>query len=206
MDVEFLVQGVIAMLVITAPPDPVKVLIFNAAIARDGTPRLAGALRVALTVLLILGGMALVGRELLRLLGIDLNAFTVVGGIVVAGMGFEMLYAGAPSKAQGRKEEEEGPQEDSGLLMPLSIPLIAGPGAIATSITISTSRDDGWIAAVIGSAGVALVAFLSYYLLGGALSRVSAKTTSLLVRIGGLLLATIGTQMLLNGIKGFFAA
>lgn len=68
-------------------------------------------------------------------------------------MGFDMLNGGKPTRAQCREAAEEVPDEDSGLVMPLSIPLIAGPGAIVTIITI-----------------------------------------------------TIGTQMLLGGLKNFFAS
>ena len=207
MDLNFLAQAVIGLLVITAPPDPAKLIFFNSIIARKGTPRAAAALQVALVVLLVLGGAALGGAEVAELLGIDLNAFSVVGGIVVAGMGFEMLYGGGPSKAQGKDAAAAGPDEDSGLVMPLAIPLIAGPGAIVTTVTISTSHGgSGMIAALIGVAAVAALTFVSFQWLGGLLARLSPSTTALLMRLGGLLLATIGTQMLLGGLKKFFAA
>lgn len=207
MDWNFLAQSIIAMLVITAPPDPVKVLLFNSIIDRNGTPRFAGALRVATIVFLVLGGSALVGSELLELLGIDLDAFTVVGGVIVAGMGFEMLYGGSTPKPQGQKAAVEGPTEDSGLLMPLAIPLIAGPGAIATAIAISTSNaDDGPTSALIGAGAVALVAFVAFQFLGGVLAKASPGTAALLLRIGGMVLATIGVQMLMGGLKRFWAA
>ena len=49
------------------------------------------------------------GRELLDLMGINLDAFSVVGGVVIAAMGFDMLNGGAPTRAQGRSVEQEGP-------------------------------------------------------------------------------------------------
>ena len=98
-------------------------------------------MRVASIVGLVLGGAALGGAQIAGLLGIDLNAFGVVGGVVVAGMGFEMLYGGEPSKAQGKDQRSAEPDEDSGLIMPLAIPLIAGPGAIVTCVSIASSED-----------------------------------------------------------------
>lgn len=195
------------MIVITAPIDPAKIVFFNTTIERQGKSRTPSALFVSLVVLAILAGAALVGREVLGLLGIDLDAFSVVGGLVIAGMGFEMLYGGAPTKAQGAKVREEGPDEDSGLILPLATPLIAGPGAIVTIITISSmdSNPDALIAALLGALAVAIVAFVAFEWFGGIISRLPAKTTGLLVRIGGLLLATIGVQMLLGGLKNFFA-
>ena len=207
VDIQFIVQSIIAMLVITAPPDPAKILLFNSIIDRSGSSRVSAASRVSLIVLGILGGAALGGAQLAKLMGIDLNAFSVVGGIVVAGMGFEMLYGGAPSKTQGKDvRSREEPDDASGLIMPLSIPLIAGPGAIVTSVTISTSGDGaGMLAAILGSIVVAVVVFISFVWLGGMLSKLSERGTALMLRLGGMLLATIGVQMLLGGLKKFFA-
>lgn len=206
MDWNFIAKSVIAMLVITAPPDPAKLIFFNAAIARENIHRSAGALRVAFVVAFVLGIGALGGAQIAEALGIDLNAFSIVGGIVVAGMGFEMLYGGGQSKAQGQDAAKQGPDEDSGLIMPLAIPLIAGPGAIVTAVSISTSNPEhGMVGALSGVAAVAGATFISFVWLGGLLAKVPANATALLMRLGGLLLATIGTQMLLGGLKQFFA-
>ncbi len=208
MDLKFILQAVISMIVITAPPDPAKVVFFNTTIARLGRKRTPAALFVAAVVLAILVGSALFGREILGLLGINMDAFSVVGGLVIAAMGFEMLYGGAPSKAQGGTTLKEGPQDNSGLILPLATPLIAGPGAIVTIITIASTQNnpDALIAALLGAVAVALLVFVSFEWFGGAISKLSPRATALLVRIGGLLLATIGTQMLLGGLKNFFSS
>lgn len=205
MNLEQVLQSVIAMLVITAPPDPAKVLLFNSIVDENKSSRTAGALKVALIVFFILGGAGLGGAEIAELLGIDLNAFSVVGGIVVAGMGFEMLYGGKPSKTQGKNPvENPDADESNGLIMPLAIPLIAGPGAIVTAVTISSDSDMGIWVALIGAAAVGLTTFVSFRWLGGLLAKFSPRTTALMLRLGGMLLATIGTQMLLGGLKKYF--
>ena len=207
MDFNFLAQAIIGLLVITAPPDPVKLMIFNSVIDQQGIPRRSAAMRVALVVLFVLGGAALGGAQIAALMGIDLNVFSVVGGIVVAGMGFEMLYGGGPSKTQGKDAAEAGPDEASGLVMPLAIPLIAGPGAIVTTVTIATANDgSGMVAALISVGVLAAAVFISFLWFGSLLAKLSPSTTALMMRIGGLLLATIGTQMLLGGLKKFFDA
>jgi multiple antibiotic resistance protein len=207
MDWNFLIQAIVAMVVITTPPDPVKILFFNSTLERTGMARFRGALTVAGVVLLILLGAALIGRQVLELLGINLDAFSVVGGLVIASMGAEMLAGGKASRAQGEKEREQEPDSDDGLIVPLSIPLIAGPGAIVTAITITSVDESGWgiVAAVAGAAAVALLTFASMQWLGGAISKLSDRATALLLRFGGLLLTTIGVQMLLGGLKNFFA-
>lgn len=208
MDLNSVIQGVVAMLMITFPPDPAKILLFNTTIERQGKARTSSALFVALVVLAVLVGAALFGRQLLQLLGINLDAFSVVGGLIIFSMGMEMLYGGAPSKTQGAEIEAKEPQEDSGLIIPLAIPLLAGPGAIVTAISISSINDsmEPLIAALAGAVAVAIAAFVSFEWLGGLISRLSPTSTAVLVRIGGLLLATIGAQMVLGGIKKFFAA
>lgn len=203
---EIYIQAIVGMLMITAPFDPVKILFFNTALQTEDSDRRAAASRVALIVLVVLGASALIGRELLQVFGINLGAFGFVGGLIVASMGFEMLYSGGVSKAQGSDIEAKGPDEDSGLVIPLSIPLIAGPGAIATTIAIA-SRDDtmtSMVSAIVGVVAVAVVTFLSMTYLSDALSRLKPQTAQFLQRMGGLLLATIGAQLALSGIRTFY--
>lgn len=205
VDVEFMVQAIISMVVITLPMDPVKILFFNEAIESPPRNRTWAAGRVALYVALILGGTALAGRQLLDLLGVNLDAFSVVGGLIIALMGFEMLYGGGGSKTQGEDKRQAGPEEGDALLIPLTLPLVAGPGAMATTITIAASRDgEGLTAALIGAGVVTVIAFLSYALLSGLFTKVRPATMAVISRIGGLLLATIGVQMLLGGLAKFF--
>ena len=204
--VELTVQAFIAVFMIVNPVDPVKIVIFNDVIARQDLDRRRAAFQVALVTMLILVGAALVGRELLQLLGINLGAFGVVGGLVVALMGFEMLYGGVSSRTQGTKEVEEEEPEDEGLFMPLAVPLMAGPGALTTVITLTSASDD-WgvlIAVIVGVVVVSALIFLSFAYLGDVIARASPAATAMLARIGGLLLATIGTQLLLGGIRTFY--
>ena len=123
VDVEFLVQAIISMVVITLPMDPVKVMFFNEAIENPPRNRTLAAGRVALYVAIILGGAALIGQRLLDILGVNLDAFAVVGGVINALMGFEMLYGGGGSKTQGEDKRQAGPEEGDALLIPLILRL-----------------------------------------------------------------------------------
>lgn len=208
--VEIVVQATIGVFIIVNPIDPVKIVIFNEVVERDGLDRKKAALKIAALVFAILGVVAVAGRELLQLFGINLGAFGVVGGIVVAMMGFEMLYGGASSRTQGsveaRKAEETDP-EQNGLVMPLAIPLMAGPGAITTVITMSATTDDGvaLVATFVGVAVVSVLVWVGFAILGSWFSRLKPTVTAMLARIGGLLLATIGTQLVLGGIRTFYS-
>lgn len=204
---EIYIQAIIAVFMIVNPVDPVKIVIFNDVVARQRLDRRRAAFRVSLVTFVILAVVAVIGRELLQLFGINLGAFGVVGGLIVALMGFEMLYGGTSSRAQGSKEAEENEHsEENGLIMPLAVPLMAGPGAITTIITISAMRDDGTtlVAAVVAVAVVCVLVFVGFAFLGDVIARLSASTTAMLARVGGMLLATIGTQFLLGGIRNFY--
>lgn len=100
IDFHYIVQAIISMVVITTPMDPVKVLFFNQAIEDPPRKRTLAAARVAFYVFVILGGTALLGQQALNLMGIDLDAFSVVGGLIIAMMGLEMLAGGGGSRAQ----------------------------------------------------------------------------------------------------------
>lgn len=203
---EMFVQAAIAIVVIVNPVDPVKIVIFNEVVSRQGLDRRAAAARVAVLTAAILGVTAVAGREILELFGINLGAFGVVGGLIVAAMGVEMLYGGQSSRAQGTKEAEAAPPEDDGLVLPLTIPLMAGPGAITTVISVSTTSDDGSsvVAAVIAVAVVAVLVFVGFAFLSGVFGRLKASTAALVARIGGLFLATIGVQLVLGGLRTFY--
>lgn len=207
---ELYVQAALAVFMIVNPVDPVKIVIFNDVVARQGLDRRAAALKVAVITFGILGVMALIGRELLELLGINLGAFGVVGGLVVALMGFEMLYGGTSSRAQGAHEAaedvESGHTEEDGLIMPLAVPLMAGPGAITTVVTMSAMTDDGTtlVAAVVAVAIISVLVFVAFAYLGDFIARLKPSATAMLARVGGILLATIGTQLLLGGIRTFY--
>lgn len=204
---DFFLRSIVSMVVITSPFDPVKIIFFNQAISHSPRRRVRAAIKVVANVVIVLGGSALVGRPFLDLLGINLNAFSAVGGLVIALMGFEMLYGGGASKAQGEKARQQGPEEGDTLLIPLSLPLIAGPGAIATTISIAAQGDsaEGLVASLVGVGAVALSCYICFGWLGQLIEKAKPQTVVLLARIGGLLLATIGTQMMLGGLKNFFA-
>lgn len=206
-DVETVIRAIISLVVITSPFDPVKILFFNQAIANPPRSRVTSAVKVMLYVAVIIGGTALIGRQILALLDINLDAFRTVGGLIIAAMGFEMLYGGGGTQPQGEQTRKDGPTENDTLVIPLTIPLIAGPGAITTAIAISSegANHEGLLAALIGAAVVALISFVSFAWLGEGIAKMKASRMAIFARLGGLLLATIGVQMLLSGLKGFFA-
>jgi multiple antibiotic resistance protein len=127
-DVNYFVQAIVGVLVIT---DPVtRGFFFKTLTENEPDRRREYAFRIAGAVAVILGISAIAGRQILDLMGINLGAFGVAGGLVVSLMGFEMLFGGEPSRAQGGEEAHEAPDPESfegKVIVPYAMPFVAGP-------------------------------------------------------------------------------
>ena len=162
------------------------------------------AAKVALNILIILMASALVGLKVLSIFGISLDVFRVVGGMIIAYMGFDMLR-GSHTVAQA--PPETGDAGVQGSLVPLLM-FAAGPGTITAVVTLAAVHTpDGLpmtaiIAAVVG-AGVTFSALILAVRLG---SRLGRGTQATVTRFMGLIVASMGMQFVLVGLKAFLEA
>jgi multiple antibiotic resistance protein len=160
------------------------------------------AIKVALAILIILIASALIGLKVLSIFGIPLDVFRIVGGMIVAYMGFDMLR-GHQTVGQTSPADEDAAAPNS--LAPL-IMFAAGPGTITAIVTLAAVHTpDGLpvtaiIAAIVG-AGVTFAALL---LAIGVGSRIGSGTQSTVTRFMGLIVASMGMQFVLTGLKEFF--
>ena len=159
------------------------------------------AAKVALNILIILMASALVGLKVLSIFGISLDVFRVVGGMIIAYMGFDMLR-GSHTVAQA--PPDNGDASVQGSLVPLLM-FAAGPGTITAVVTLAAVHTpDGLpmtaiVAAVVG-AGVTFVALTLAVRLGPRLGRGTQATVT---RFMGLIVASMGMQFVLVGLKAF---
>jgi MarC family membrane protein len=175
-------------------------LTFTATRGEDERKRLARI--VALTVFIVLAVAVFIGESLLELIGASLPAFRVGGGLVLLLMALAMLNAQAGGVRQSRAEAQELEQGELQGVVPLAMPLLAGPGAISTSIIAVAGGSLAHQAAVV--ACIAIVCLLTWLTLRAA-HRIAARmgTTGLNVatRILGLLLAAMAVQTMAVGLK-----
>lgn len=202
--VDFYLQAIVSVLVIT---DPItRGLFFKTMTASEPERRPEYVRRITIAVAITLGVAALAGRQILDGLGIDLGAFGIAGGLVVALMGFEMLFGGEPSRAQGGREAHEEPESFEGnAIVPYAIPFVAGPGAMTLVITIasSTTGAEGTIAALVAVAVAVALLPVGHLWLANKIN-LSESAMKIATKFGGLLVATIGIQLMLNGIVSYF--
>jgi multiple antibiotic resistance protein len=189
--------------------DPfIRAVFFRMLTENEPERRREYVVKLMTTIGVLLAGSALIGKELLEAIGIDLNAFGIVGGVVLVLMGFEMLLGGEPSRAQGgeaAREEAEPESAEDQIIVPYAIPFMAGPGAITAVITIASSGSGGdgiWAALIAVAVTVALIPVGHLFFVNR--MNFSDQTMSLMTKFGGLFVATIGTQLMLAGIKGYF--
>ncbi len=206
-DFNYYLQAAVGVLVIT---DPItRGFFFKTLTENEPERRREYAFKIATAVAIILGISAVAGREILDAIGINLGAFGVAGGLVVALMGFEMLFGGEPSRAQGGEEAHEQPDPESfegQVLVPYAMPFVAGPGAITLVITIASGTSDasGALAALVAVAIAVILLPIGHLLISQKL-KFSDNAMKIATKMGGLLIATIGIQLMLSGIQTYFS-
>ena len=204
--VDLTVQATISVVLLVDPFT--RSIFFRLLTANEPERRPEYVRKLMITIAVVLGGSALVGKPLLDAIGISLDAFGIVGGVVLVLMGFEMLLGGEPSRAQGgeaAREVEEPESAENQIIVPYAIPFMAGPGAITAVITIAASGENSegiWAALIAVGVAVALLP-VGHLLLVNKMN-FKDQTMTLMTKFGGIFVATIGTQLLLNGIKGYF--
>jgi multiple antibiotic resistance protein len=149
----------------------------------------------------------LLGKVIFHLFGITLPAFQITGGILVFMIGLQMLH-GQQSKvhspvATSDKPEDAITGELSVAITPLAIPILGGPGTIATAMNFSTTGGIPGMVITIAAFAVLCVITYIFFISGQRLVRkLGDNGLSVITRLMGLILAVIGTQMVITGIGG----
>jgi multiple antibiotic resistance protein len=192
---------------LTAVLDPfLAVPIFvGVTVGRSAAGRAQLARAVTLTVFLVLAGAALFGETALQLLGTSLAAFRVGGGLVLLLMALAMLNAQVGALRQTEAEAAELEARDVSGVVPLAVPLLAGPGAISTSIIAAQAGGAAHVALIVGCIALVCALLWSMLTLAQAIGRRMGTTgLNIATRILGLLLAAIAIETMAVGLKGLF--
>ncbi len=167
----------------------------------DRTRRRAMARKASLTAWLVLSAFAVAGEYIFKMFGITLPAFEIAGGVILLLIGLDMLEAKrSPTQETSGDTEEMARKEDSGIV-PLGIPMLAGPGSITAVMVLVGQVETHWQMAAILTA-IFVTAIISYVVLGNSdkVSRMLGDTgIRILVRIMGLLLVALAVQYFVNG-------
>lgn len=195
----------IALLAIVNPLGAVPIFAALTAGAGDAERKRIARIVVA-SVLIILFVALLFGDWILRFFGITIHSFSIGGGILILLMAISMLHARVSPIAQTAEETREGESKESVAVVPLSMPLLAGPGAISTVILYAHKQNgmnhylamggDILIVGVILWGVLQLVPWITRH--------ISQTGINIFTRIMGLILAAISIEIIASGLKGIF--
>jgi multiple antibiotic resistance protein len=168
----------------------------------DARRRRKMAWKASVTALVVLSAFAIAGQYIFRMFGITLPAFEIAGGVILLLIGLDMLEAKrSPTQESSEETTEAALKEDAGIV-PLGIPMLAGPGSITSVMVLVGQAQGEWqkMAAILVS--ILITAAICYLVLGNSdrVARGLGETgVRILVRIMGLLLVALAVQYFVNG-------
>jgi multiple antibiotic resistance protein len=167
--------------------------------------RNAMAIRAVIVATLILLAFAWVGEPLLRILGIDLSSFRIAGGIMLFFIALDMVFEKRTQRREDRAQKiKETPEVEDVSIFPMAMPMIAGPGSIATVMLIM-ARAQGLEAniAVLAALLATLALMLAALLAVGPLMRLFGQNVeAVITRVLGVILAALAVQFVVDGVRG----
>lgn len=165
------------------------------------------AIRAVAIASAILVGFAAVGEAFLSALGISLDAFRIAGGIMLFLIAADMVFEKRTARRETRASEVAQQHVEDVSVFPMAIPMIAGPGSIA-SVMLLTSEAKGPTETAVVFAALALVLLLTLaaLLAAGPLMRLLGhKVEAMITRLLGVILAALASQIVIDGIRGAFS-
>ena len=159
------------------------------------------AKKSTVTAFIIVTSFVILGKFIFDLFGITIPAFKITGGILLFFVGYEMLMS-QKSKVHslGRKNPDEGIA-----ISPLAIPILAGPGTIVTAMNNVTNTDYLHIGIVIAIFALMIsLTYIAFSLSDVIVKKIGSNLILVIGKIMGLILAIIGMDMILDGIKSAF--
>jgi multiple antibiotic resistance protein len=199
--VQFSLQALISVFVLV---DPVAAIPTFLAITADEARlnRRRMAKRASWACFMVLAAFGAAGKLIFRLFGITLPAFKIAGGVILLLIGLDMLRARrSPTKETPNEAVEGAAKSDVGII-PLGVPMLAGPGSISTVMVLMSAMPTWWYAVPVFAA-IGITALASYWILAGAdrVRRHLGETgIGILTRMMGLMLTAIAVQFMLNGL------
>ncbi|RED17214.1 MarC family protein [Parasphingopyxis lamellibrachiae] len=204
--IELFISALITFFVVIDPPGcaPIFASLTTGASAAE---RRSQAIRAIVIATLILVFFALFGEDLLGALGITLDAFRIAGGIMLFLIAFEMVFEKRTQRREDRAQKIIGtPEVEDVSAFPMAMPMIAGPGTIA-SVMLLEARSSGVEESlvVLAALGVILLLTLVALLAAGPLMRLlGQRIEAVITRLLGVILAALAAQFVINGLVGAF--
>ncbi|AJR24349.1 MULTISPECIES: MarC family protein [Sphingobium] len=203
---ELFISAFVTLFVVIDPPGcaPIYASLTTGATQIQRRGMAIRAVAIAAGILLL---FALWGKQLLGVLGIELDSFRIAGGIMLFIIAMDMVFEKRTQRREDRAQKiAETPEVEDVSVFPMAMPMIAGPGSIAT-VMLLMSRAEGLSErlVVIGAVVVTLVLMLGSLLAAGPImALLGAKIEAVITRLLGVLLAALAAQFVIDGLKASF--
>jgi len=203
---ELFLSAFVTLFVVIDPPGcaPIYASLTTGASAAQRRSMAIRAVGIAAAILLI---FALWGKQLLHILGIELDSFRIAGGIMLFMIAMDMVFEKRTERRESRAQKvAETPQVEDVSVFPMAMPMIAGPGSIAT-VMLMMSRAEGMTErlVVLGAVGLTLAVMLGALLAAGPImALLGQKIEAVITRLLGVLLAALAAQFVIDGLKSSF--
>jgi multiple antibiotic resistance protein len=201
--IDLFIAAFATLFVVIDPPGCAPIF---ASLTSGATPqhRRSMAIRSSMVAGMILLAFAIFGEAFLRALGISLDAFRIAGGIMLFLIALEMVFEKRQERRETRAEDVKArPAHEDISIFPMGIPMIAGPGSIASAMLLM-SRGHGLAQDLVVLAALALVLLLTLLalLLADPLMRLLGyRLEAMITRVLGVILAALAVQFVIDGIR-----
>ncbi len=202
----FFVSAFITLFVVLDPPGCAPIY---AGLTTGATPaqRTSMAVRACLIASVILVVFALFGEALLNALHIELDSFRIAGGLMLFLIALDMVFEKRTQRREQRAEEVAAtPEIEDVSVFPMAMPMLAGPGAIASIMLLAGSAKglEGTLVVLAALAAVMVLTLLALIAAGPLMKLVGARVEAVVTRLLGVLLAALAAQYVIDGLRGSF--
>ena len=200
---DLFLSAFVTLFVVIDPPGcaPIYAGLVSGASHRQAASMAVRATLIATAILVV---FALFGEDLLGALHIELNSFRIAGGIMLFVIALDMVFEKRTQRREERAEKVKAtPEVEDVSVFPMAMPMIAGPGSIAT-VMLLTARAHGSqeTLVVLGALGAVMVLTLLALVAAGPLMKLlGSRVEAVITRLLGVLLAALAAQYVLDGVK-----
>ena len=203
---ELFLSAFVTLFVVIDPPGCAPIY---AGLTANATPHAQRMMAVRACVIagIILVGFALFGADLLSAMHIELDAFRIAGGIMLFLIALDMVFEKRTQRREDRAEEiMHDPEHEDVSVFPMAMPMLAGPGAIASIMLLEGSAEglEGTLV-VLGALGAVLLLTMLALMAASPLMKLfGAKVEAVITRLLGVLLAALAAQYVIDGLRNSF--
>ncbi|HUE79928.1 MAG TPA: MarC family protein [Sphingomicrobium sp.] len=204
--IELFGSALVTFLVIIDPPGCAPIF---ASLTRGTSVahRRTMAIRSSIIAWAVLMFFALLGKPMLHALGISLASFRIAGGVMLFMIALDMVFERRTQRREERAQSIEGtPEADDISVFPMAIPMISGPGSIASAMLwVSRAENAAQVATVLAAITVVILITLACLLAAGPLMRlIGERIEAMITRILGVILAALAAQFIVDGLRESF--